>query len=51
MSYTNAAFSFWWTRWNNNYEVFAADGWTPDLLQAANTARTILGSYYLFEPH
>ncbi|MCK1593403.1 hypothetical protein IVA87_11850 [Bradyrhizobium sp. 147] len=26
MSYTNAAFSFWWTRWNNNYEVFAVAG-------------------------
>ncbi|MGY3403918.1 hypothetical protein ACVWZV_000031 [Bradyrhizobium sp. GM5.1] len=30
MSYTDAAFSFWWTLWKNNYEVFAADGWTSD---------------------
>ncbi|MGY4345949.1 hypothetical protein ACVWXM_002416 [Bradyrhizobium sp. GM7.3] len=30
MSYTDAAFSFWWTLWKNNYEVFAADGWPSD---------------------
>lgn len=30
MSYTDAAFCFWWTLWNNSYEVFAADSWTPD---------------------
>ncbi|MET4222721.1 hypothetical protein ABIB00_007961 [Bradyrhizobium sp. LB14.3] len=53
MSYTDAACSLWWTLWKNNYEVFAADGWTSNDrfglgLQTANTA-TILGSYCLFE--
>lgn len=53
MSYTDAAV-FWWTLWKNNYEVFAAMAGRPMInsafrLQTANTARTILGSYYLFE--
>lgn len=54
MSYTDAAFSFWWTLCKNNDEVFAADvdvRWISSAfgLQTANTARNILGSYCRFD--